>query len=94
MGNADTSKILSKLKEFNDCATGDGLRLSDNQLQQVHELVSGNTDNLDAKFNLLFQLLKWPIGKFNKLFFLLFFSYSNLFRQNIPDIRYHPFINS
>jgi len=63
MGNADTVKILSKLKEFNDSATGDGLRLSDNQLQQIHELVNGNTNNLQIKINLLFQVLKWPIDK-------------------------------
>lgn len=64
MSAADTQKILSKLKEFNDSATGgDGLRLSDNQLQQVQELVGGNTDNLEVKLNLVFQLLKWPIGK-------------------------------
>jgi hypothetical protein len=67
MGNADTMKILSKLKEFNDCATGDGVRLSDNQLQQINELVHGNTNNLDTKINLLFQLLNWPIGMFDEL---------------------------
>jgi hypothetical protein len=93
MGNADTGKILGKLKEFNDCATGDGLRLSDNQLQQIHELVNGNTNNLDTKINLLFQLLKWPIGKSNEHFPLISY-YSIFFRQNIPDLRYHPFINS
>jgi len=63
MGNADTVKILSKLKEFNDSATGDGLRLSDDQLQQINELVDGNTNNLQTKINLLLQLLKWPVDK-------------------------------
>lgn len=62
MGNADTVKILGKLKEFNESAAGDGLCLPDIQLQQIHELVQGNTNNLETKFNLLFQLLKWPIG--------------------------------
>jgi hypothetical protein len=67
MSNADTMKILSKLKEFNDSATtGDGLRLSDNQFQQINEFVNGNTNNLETKINLLFQLLKWPIGMSNK----------------------------
>lgn len=68
MSNADTQKILTKLKEFNDSATGDGLRLSDNQLQEIHDLVNGNTNALETKLNLLFQLLKWPVGmsiKFN-----------------------------
>lgn len=63
MGNADTTKILSKLKEFNDSLTGDGLRLSDSQLQQLSEFVNGNTNNLDTKMDLLFQLLKWPTDK-------------------------------
>jgi len=63
MGNADPGKILSKVKEFNDGAIGDGLRLSDVQLQEIHDLVNGNTNNLDTKLNLLFQLLKWPIEK-------------------------------
>ncbi len=65
MGHADTMKILSKLKEFNDCTTGDGLRLSDDQFQQIHELVDGNTNNFETKLNLLFQLLKWPVGMFS-----------------------------
>jgi len=68
MGNADTVKIFGKLKEFNDSTTGDGLRLSDNQLQQINELVNGNTNNLQTKLNLLFQLFKWPVGMFNKSF--------------------------
>lgn len=63
MSNADPAKILSKVKEFNDGAIGDGLRLSDVQLQEIHDLVNGNTNNLDTKLNLLFQLLKWPVGK-------------------------------
>lgn len=67
MGNADPGKILSKVKEFNDGAIGDGLRLSDVQLQEIHDLVNGNTNNLDTKLNLLFQLLKWPIGKSNMI---------------------------
>jgi hypothetical protein len=66
MGNADTVKILGKLKDFNDSATGDGLRLPDNQLQQIYELVNGNTTQLETKINILFQLLKWPIGMSNK----------------------------
>ncbi|CAF3244551.1 unnamed protein product [Rotaria socialis] len=63
MRNADISKILGKLKDFNDNATGDGLRLLDNQIQQINELVNGNTNNVEMKLNLLFQLLKWPIDK-------------------------------
>lgn len=63
MASADTTKILGKLKEFNDSATGDGLRLSDSQFQQLTDLINGNTSNLDVKMNLLFQLLKWPTGK-------------------------------
>jgi hypothetical protein len=62
MGNADTVKIFGKLKEFNDSAAGDGLHLTDIQLQQINELVNGNTNNLETKINLLFQLLKWPVG--------------------------------
>lgn len=69
MRNADTQKILSKLKEFNDSATGDGLRLLDNQLQQIYDLVGENTTDLETKLNLLFQLLKWPVGMFIKLCF-------------------------
>jgi len=65
MSNADVTKIFNKLKEFNDSATGDGLRLSDNQLQQINELANGNTNNLQTKINLLFQLFKWPIGMSN-----------------------------
>jgi hypothetical protein len=68
MGNADTVKIFGKLKEFNDSTTGDGLRLSDNQLQQINELVNGNTNNLQTKLNLLFQLFKWPVGMFKTSF--------------------------
>lgn len=72
MSNADTGKILGKLKDFNDNVTGDGLRLSDNQFQQISELVNGNTNNLETKLNLLLQLLQWPTGMFKKkkLFFL------------------------
>lgn len=62
MGSADTTKILSKLKEFNTNATGDGLHLSNDQLQQIEELANGNTTNLDAKLQLLFQTFKWPVG--------------------------------
>ncbi len=69
MGNADTMKILSKLKEFNDRATVDGIRLSDNQLQEINEFVNGNTNNLERKMNILFQLLKWPVGMSNKFLF-------------------------
>lgn len=64
MSNADTAKILGKLKEFNESAAGDvGLRLTDVQLQQIDELANGNTVNLEEKLTLLFQLLKWPISK-------------------------------
>ena len=62
MSNADTVKILSKLKDFNGHVTGDGFHLLDNQLRQISDLVSGNTTNLETKINLLFQLLKWPVG--------------------------------
>ena len=62
MSNADTTKILSKLKEFNANTTGDGLRLSNNQLQQIEELANGSTNDLEAKLSLLFQTLKWPVG--------------------------------
>jgi hypothetical protein len=64
MSNADIVKIFGKLKDFNDSATGDGLRLHDDQLQQIHDLVSGNLNNLDTKLNLLFHLLKWPVGMY------------------------------
>ena len=63
MPNADTNKILGKLKEFNENAPGDGLRLGDIQLQQINELVNGNYDNLEEKIILVTQLLKWPVGK-------------------------------
>lgn len=69
MSNADTVKIFAKLKEFNDSAAGDGLRLSDDQLQLISELANGNTTNIEAKLNLIFQLLKWPTGKRTSLFF-------------------------
>ena len=93
MRNADTQKILSKLKEFNDSATGDGLRLSDNQLQQIYDLVGDNTNDLETKINLLFQLLKWPIGMLIKLVFFIIIHFIS-FRQNLSDLRYHSFINS
>lgn len=83
MSAADTQKILSKLKEFNDSATGDGLRLADNQLQQIQELVGGNINDLEIKLNLLFQLLKWPVGMLSNLFSfsdqLIFFSLDKIF---------------
>ncbi|CAF1237053.1 unnamed protein product [Rotaria sordida] len=63
MTNADIMKILGKLKDFNDNITGDGIRLLDNQIQQINELVNGNTNNLETKINILFQLLKWPVDK-------------------------------
>ncbi|CAF1399682.1 unnamed protein product [Adineta steineri] len=63
MGNADTVKIFGKLKEFNESAAGDGLRLSDIQLQEINDLVNGNTTYLETKMNLLFQILKWPTDK-------------------------------
>ena len=64
MSNADTAKILGKLREFNESAAGDvGLRLTDVQLQEIDGLANGNIDNLEEKFTLLFQLLKWPISK-------------------------------
>jgi len=63
MTNADTTKILSKLKAFNDSITGDGIRLSDSQVQQLTELINGNISNLEAKMDIVFQLLKWPIDK-------------------------------
>jgi hypothetical protein len=62
MTNADKTKILSKLKEFNDCAAGDGLRLTDNQLQEINELISGNTEHLETKLTHVFQCLRWPVG--------------------------------
>lgn len=62
MRNADITKILTKLKDFNSNAIGDGLRLVDDQIQQIEEFVNGNTNNLEIKINLLLQLLKWPIG--------------------------------
>ena len=65
MASADTSKILGKLREFNDSATGDGMRLTDNQLQEINELIEGNTSNLEAKMNVCSQLMKWPIGTYN-----------------------------
>ncbi|CAF2319820.1 unnamed protein product [Rotaria sp. Silwood2] len=63
MPNADIMKIFGKLKDFNDNATGDGVHLHDNQIQQINELVNGNTNNLETKINLLFQLFKWPVDK-------------------------------
>ena len=63
MGNADPVKILGKLKEFNDAAIGDGLHLSDHQFQEISELINGNTTDIDAKLNLLLQLLGWPSGQ-------------------------------
>lgn len=68
MVNADIGKILSKFKEFNDAATGDGLHLFENQFQQINELVNGNINNLETKLNLLFQLLRWPTGMSTKYF--------------------------
>lgn len=68
MSNADASKILAKMKEFNAGLTGDGVRLSENQLDEIQNLLNGNVENLRDKINFLWQTLKWPEGQNSILF--------------------------
>ena len=73
MVSADTTKILGKLKEFNENEmSGDGLRLTEPQLQQINELVNGDFNKIEDKIELLLQLLKWPIGTYTMSTFLSF----------------------
>ncbi|CAF1556388.1 unnamed protein product, partial [Didymodactylos carnosus] len=49
--NAEQTKILGKLKEFNKSEIGDELRLSDAQLQSISDLVNNDYTNLETKLN-------------------------------------------